>query len=80
MTGAAVGAALAGMKPVVVHPRMDFMFYAFDPIINEAANWYYMNGGAASVPVVIWGSSTGEASRPRSIPRPFTPCFPMHRD
>ena len=55
MTGAAVGAAIAGMRPVVVHPRMDFMFYAFDPIINEAANWYYMNGGKASVPVVIWG-------------------------
>ncbi len=55
MTGAAVGAALAGMRPVVVHPRMDFMFYAFDPIINEAANWYYMNGGRQSVPVVFWG-------------------------
>lgn len=55
VTGAAVGAAIAGMRPVVVHPRMDFMFYAFDPIINEAANWYYMNGGKASVPVVIWG-------------------------
>lgn len=55
MTGAAVGAAIAGMKPVVVHPRMDFMLYAFDPIINEAANWCYMNGGKASVPVVIWG-------------------------
>jgi pyruvate/2-oxoglutarate/acetoin dehydrogenase E1 component len=26
-----------------------------DPIINEAANWYYMNGGKASVPVVFWG-------------------------
>jgi pyruvate dehydrogenase E1 component beta subunit len=34
---------------------MDFMFYAFDPIINQAANWYFMNGGQASVPVVIWG-------------------------
>jgi acetoin:2,6-dichlorophenolindophenol oxidoreductase subunit beta len=55
MTGAAVGAALAGMRSVVVHPRMDFMFYAMDPIINEAANWYYMNGGKLSVPVVIWG-------------------------
>lgn len=55
MTGAAVGAALAGMRPVVVHPRMDFMFYAFDPIVNEAANWCYMNGGKASVPVVFWG-------------------------
>jgi len=55
ITGAAVGAALAGMHPVVVHPRMDFMLYAFDPIVNEAANWYYMNGGKASVPVVFWG-------------------------
>jgi pyruvate dehydrogenase E1 component beta subunit len=55
MTGAAVGAALAGMRTVVVHPRMDFMLYAFDPIINQAANWCYMNGGKLSVPVVIWG-------------------------
>ncbi|MDI9569401.1 MAG: pyruvate dehydrogenase complex E1 component subunit beta [Pseudomonadota bacterium] len=55
MTGAAVGAALAGMRPVVVHPRMDFMFYAFDPIVNEAANWHYMNGGRLPVPVVFWG-------------------------
>ena len=55
ITGAAVGAAIAGMKPVVVHPRMDFMFFAMDPIINQAANWYYMNGGKASVPVVFWG-------------------------
>ena len=53
MTGAAVGAAIAGMKPVVVHPRMDFMYFAFDPIINEAANWYYMNGGKVPVPVVF---------------------------
>lgn len=55
ITGAAVGAAIAGMKPVVVHPRMDFMFFAMDPIINQAANWYYMNGGRGSVPVVFWG-------------------------
>ncbi len=54
ITGAAVGAAIAGMHPVVIHPRMDFMFYAMDPIINEAANWFYMNGGRASVPVVFW--------------------------
>jgi len=55
ITGAAVGAAIVGMKPVVIHPRMDFMMYAMDPIINEAANWYYMNGGKASVSVVFWG-------------------------
>jgi len=54
VTGSAVGAALVGMRPVVVHPRMDFMLYAFDPIINEAANWHYMFGGKLSVPLVIW--------------------------
>jgi pyruvate dehydrogenase E1 component beta subunit len=55
VTGAAVGAALSGMRPVVVHPRMDFMLYCFDPIINQAANWHYMSGGATPVPVVFWG-------------------------
>lgn len=55
MTGAAVGAAIAGMRAIVVHPRMDFMLYAFDPIVNEAANWHYMSGGRASAPVVFWG-------------------------
>ena len=53
--GAAVGAALTGMRPVVVHPRMDFMLYAFDPIINQAANWHFMSGGTMAVPVVFWG-------------------------
>ncbi len=43
------------MRPVVVHPRMDFMLYCFDPIINQAANWHYMSGGISPVPVVFWG-------------------------
>ncbi len=55
MTGTAVGAAIYGMRPIIVHPRLDFMVYALDPIINEAANWHYMFGGKSSVPVVIWG-------------------------
>ena len=55
ITGAAVGASIAGMRAVVVHPRVDFMLYAIDPIINEAANWHYMSGGCGSVPVVVWG-------------------------
>lgn len=54
MTGAAVGASIAGMKAIVVHPRVDFVLYAFDPIINQAANWHYMNGGKSNVPVVFW--------------------------
>ncbi|MFH1657156.1 MAG: transketolase C-terminal domain-containing protein [bacterium] len=55
MTGAAVGAALVGMRSVILYPRMDFMLYAVDPIVNEAANWSYVLGGASSVPIVIWG-------------------------
>jgi len=55
ITGTAVGAALAGMRPIVVHPRMDFMYYAMDQITNHAANWHYMFGGQLSVPLTIWG-------------------------
>ncbi len=52
-TGAAVGAALSGMRPIVVHPRMDFMTLAVDPIVNQAANWSYLFGGQIGVPLVI---------------------------
>ena len=53
VTGAAIGASLAGMKPVVVHPRMDFVLYAMDAIVNQAANWSHMFGGQASPGVTI---------------------------
>ncbi len=53
-TGAAVGAALTGMHPIVEHPRMDFMYYAMDPIANHAACWHFMFGDQLSVPIVIW--------------------------
>lgn len=52
-TGAAVGASLAGMKPIVVHPRMDFMLYAMDAIVNQAAKWSHMLGGQAHPGVTI---------------------------
>ena len=52
-TGAAVGASLAGMKPIVVHPRMDFMLYAMDAIVNQAAKWSHMSGGQAHPGVTI---------------------------
>jgi acetoin:2,6-dichlorophenolindophenol oxidoreductase subunit beta len=55
ITGASVGASLVGMKPIVVHPRMDFMLYAFDPMINQAANWSFMSGGKSNASVVFWG-------------------------
>ena len=52
-TGAAVGASLCGMKSIVVHPRMDFMLYAIDPIVNQASKWRYMFGGQANASVTI---------------------------
>lgn len=52
-TGAAVGASLCGMKPIIVHPRMDFMLYAVDPIVNQAAKWSYMTGGNAHPSLTI---------------------------
>ncbi len=55
VSGAAVGASLAGMRPVLVHPRLDFMYYAMDQLANHAANWYYMFGGQLGAPVTIWG-------------------------
>jgi len=55
VTGSAIGAAMAGMRPIVFHPRMDFMYLALDPIINHCASWHYMFGGAVNVPVTIRG-------------------------
>jgi pyruvate/2-oxoglutarate/acetoin dehydrogenase E1 component len=52
-TGVAVGASLAGMKPIVVHPRMDFMLYAMDAIVNQAAKWSHMVGGQAGPGLTI---------------------------
>lgn len=55
MTGACIGAAMAGMKPIVFHPRMDFMYLTLDQIINHGASWNYMFNGRVNVPVVIRG-------------------------
>ncbi len=53
VTGAAIGAALAGMRPIVIHPRMDFALLAVDQVFNQASNWHYMFGGRVSVPLVM---------------------------
>lgn len=53
MTGICVGAAIAGMRPIMVHARMDFTLYAFDAIVNTAAKWHFMFGAKQSVPMVI---------------------------
>lgn len=53
VTAMALGAALAGKKPIVVHPRMDFMLYAMDAIVNQAAKWRHMTGAKYTVPLTI---------------------------
>lgn len=53
MTGICVGLAISGMRPIMVHARMDFTLYAFDAIVNTAAKWYVMFGQKQSVPMVI---------------------------
>lgn len=52
-TGAAVGASLCGYRPIMVHPRMDFMLYAMDAIVNQAAKWSHMIGGQAHPAVTV---------------------------
>lgn len=53
MTGICVGAALSGMRPVMVHQRVDFALLAMDQLINNAAKWHYMFDGKATVPLVV---------------------------
>lgn len=54
-TGAAIGAALAGYRPIVIHPRIDFMILATDQIVNQAAKWSHMMGGQAHPALTIRG-------------------------
>ena len=53
MTGICIGAALNGTPVLMIHQRIDFAILAMDQIINNAAKWYYMFNGQASVPIVI---------------------------
>lgn len=53
VTGICIGAALSGMRPVMVHQRIDFALLAMDQLVNNAAKWHYMFDGKASVPMVV---------------------------
>jgi len=52
-TSAAVGAGLNGLRPIVIHPRMDFMILASDSLVNQAAKWNHMLGGQASPSIAV---------------------------
>ncbi|MCG3149449.1 MAG: Acetoin:2,6-dichlorophenolindophenol oxidoreductase subunit beta [Verrucomicrobiae bacterium] len=53
MTGVIIGAALAGMRPVMTHQRIDFTLLALDQIVNHAAKRCYTSGGRQGVPITI---------------------------
>lgn len=68
--GAAVGAALAGMRPIVDVQYGDFLFYAMDQICNQAAKLRYMSGGQVTLPLVMRapvGATTRGAQHAQSL-------------
>ncbi len=74
MTGAAVGMALAGMRPIHVHMRMDFLMLAMNQLVNVAAKTCYMYGGCEHVPIVvrsIIGKSWGQGAQHSQAFYPF---------
>ena len=77
IVGAAVGAAMTGLRPVVEIMFMDFVTLAMDALVNQAAKARFMFGGQVSVPMVVrmphgGGINAGPAAfaMPRSLARP----------
>ncbi len=66
MTGVAIGAAMAGLRPVHVHIRNDFLMLAMNQLVNIAAKTHAMYGGAVTVPMVVRsmiGKSWGQGAQ-----------------
>ena len=52
-TSIAFGSSIAGLKTLIIHPRMDFMLYAIDAIVNQASKWSGMFGEKIKTPITI---------------------------
>jgi acetoin:2,6-dichlorophenolindophenol oxidoreductase subunit beta len=66
IVGAAIGAALAGMRPVAEIMLMNFVTVAMDQIVNHAAKLRFMSGGQTAVPITIrtrTGAGAGTAGQ-----------------
>lgn len=73
MTSAAIGAASAGKRVILVHIRIDFMFYSMDAIVNWLSLWRFKSNGKSSCPIVIraiigkgWGNGPQHSKSPHS--------------
>jgi pyruvate/2-oxoglutarate/acetoin dehydrogenase E1 component len=60
--GAAVGAAIGGLRPVVDIMFSSFTYVAFDQLVNQAGRLRYMTGGQVSIPLVVVGSAGAAGS------------------
>lgn len=60
-TGLAVGAAFAGLRPVVDFMTVNFAMQCIDQIINSAAKTFYMSAGTVNVPIVFRGPNGSAA-------------------
>jgi len=62
LSGVAFGAAVLGLRPVIEIMFGDFLTLAMDSLVNQAAKYWYMSGGQASVPLVV-RSAVGAGGR-----------------
>ena len=53
LTGIAIGCSITGMRPILIHQRLDFSLVSIDQIVNQAAKWFFMFNEKMSVPLVI---------------------------
>jgi pyruvate/2-oxoglutarate/acetoin dehydrogenase E1 component len=53
LTGVGVGAAIAGLKPILCHQRLDFALLSVDQLVNSAAKWHFMFGNQFTVPLTV---------------------------
>lgn len=53
LTGICIGAAITGLKPIIVHQRLDFAYLCLDQLANNAAKWHYMFDGKMNVPFIM---------------------------
>lgn len=75
LTGVCIGASINGLKPILVHQRIDFSLYSLDQIVGNAAKWFSMFGGqGGSCPIVIrmlvgrgWGAGNQHSQNLTSL-------------
>ena len=66
MTAAAIGETVVGVRPVLVHQRLDFLIYSLDAIVNWMSLWRFKSNGHCSLPItirVIVGKGWGQGAQ-----------------